>query len=100
MDTSATGLPSDVLPRVVLFAAFGSLTPLVTLTGLRMGSAPAYPGGTVKVAVTVAVAPDVSAHPGDTAHAPTRLTSVRPGGVGSLTSTFVASEGPTFFTVI
>ena len=57
----------------------------------------------MKVAVIVRVAPAAttpSAHGKAVGHAPVFDTHVNPGGVGSLTTTPTASDGPVLVTVI
>ena len=103
--TSTSASPfSDVSAVAVLFAASGSGVVVAdTPATLAIGDGPAYPTGTEKVAVIVRVTPAATApntQGNAVAQSPAVDTNVSPSGVGSVTVTPAASDGPPLTTVI
>src|SRR5437879_1106375 len=100
---SATSVPeSDVVAVEVLLVGFRSAVELLTVAVFEI-VVPAKLAGTLYVDVIVTLCDGFSvpsAHGYGPLHAPEFETKVRPAGVGSLTWTFAAGEGPRFETVI
>ena len=100
---SATSVPvSDVVAVEVLLVGFRSAVELLTVAVFEI-VVPAKLAGTLYVDVIVTLCDGFSvpsAHGYGPLHAPLFETKVRPAGVGSLTWTFAAGEGPRFETVI
>src|SRR5881392_3863695 len=97
---TGSGQPTDVDTDAVLFAVFGS--GIVDETVAVFVNAPCAFAGIAYVAVIAFVVPfsTVPREQGNDPHAPVTEMSVRPEGVGSLMTTFVASVGPLFLTLI
>ena len=100
---SVTASPSPVVAVLMLLAAAGSAVALDTVAVFKIGSGDTYPEGMAYVVTIVCTAPGArvpSAHGEAVVHAPAFDTNVRPVGVGSVTVTATASDGPAFVTTV
>src|ERR1700682_142181 len=87
-----------VVTLEVLLAGCGSFAPEATVAVL-VNDGPLKPNGTLKVALIVTVCPGVMLprlQGKADVQPPVLETNVRPAGVGSLTTTAAAAEGPAF----
>ena len=98
-----TEAPSCVVAVLLLLAAARSGVALDTVAVFTIGSGVTYAAGMAYVVMIVPTAPAASvpsAHGKAVAQAPAFDTNVRPGGVGSVTMTATASDGPAFVTTV
>src|SRR5262249_40387265 len=101
MLTSAIGAARDTAARPTLLPGRGSVLPVAAVAVFTIGSGPAYADGTANVMLSVWLPPAAIVHPVAAAHGPASpVTGVRPVGVGSVTTTFCASDGPSLVTVM
>ena len=102
-ETSAEPAATGVVAVAVLLPDAGSVVVALTVATFTTGLAPAYPEGTLNVAVITRLAPAGTVprlHGKAVVQAPALDTNVRPAGVTSATDTPAASLGPPFVTVI